>query len=260
MTFESDLARNERLIGNALRAIQVRIDDLYALPQTDLNDVRIAAALQLRADVAAVFALEFDGVISETVSSYAKAARLAAQELARIGIAGAFTATDTALLDALMRNTKFELEAVSMAAQSKITEAIYISAIAGTKRAEVMGQIRQILRGGTDRAGAPMETHANTILRTGYMETYTAVMLQKSKRAGLKFFKYSGATVTDSRAWCLSHLGKIYSIDEIEAWRDKKWQGKKAGDPFVVRGGWNCIHRWIPVLNAPMAAASEASQ
>jgi hypothetical protein len=30
-------------------------------------------------------------------------------------------------------------------------------------------------------------------------------------------------------------------------WNSQTWQGKKPGDPFVVRGGYNCRHMFVPV-------------
>lgn len=256
MTIDNDLTRNERLLRDALTAIETRISDLYVLPKTELRDVRVSAALQLRAEIANTFAREFGGVISETVNTYNNAARLAAAELERVGISGAFTQTDTALIDAMMRDTRFELEAVSATTQAKISEALYVAAIAGTKRSDVLQQVRQLLVGGTDARGLPMKFHAETIMRTGYMETYTVVMLNKSLEAGIKQFKYSGATVRDSRPWCVSHVGKVYSYEEIQKWRESNWAGKKSGDPFVVRGGWNCIHRWTPYVGKATTAAA----
>ena len=34
--------------------------------------------------------------------------------------------------------------------------------------------------------------------------------------------------------------------DEIrEEWANNSWAGKSSGDPFIVRGGYNCRHHWV---------------
>ena len=69
----------------------------------------------------------------------------------------------------------------------------------------------------------------------------------KAKREGLERFQYEGGIVSESREFCRQHVGEIYTEEEIYAIWDDDWQGKEPGDPFVVRGGYNCRHFWIPV-------------
>ena len=69
----------------------------------------------------------------------------------------------------------------------------------------------------------------------------------KAKREGKTRFQYEGGIVSESREWCRSHVGETYTEEEIYALWDDDWQGKEPGDPFVVRGGYNCRHFWIPV-------------
>jgi hypothetical protein len=69
----------------------------------------------------------------------------------------------------------------------------------------------------------------------------------KAKREGLTRFQYEGGIVNESREWCREHVGEIYTEEEIYDLWNSDWQGKEPGDPFVVRGGYNCRHFWIPV-------------
>lgn len=74
-----------------------------------------------------------------------------------------------------------------------------------------------------------------------------AYTLGKAKREGLTKFQYEGGIVNESREWCRQHVGEIYTEEEIyDIWNDD-WQGKEPGDPFIVRGGYNCRHFWIPI-------------
>lgn len=72
--------------------------------------------------------------------------------------------------------------------------------------------------------------------------------LHRARQAGLKRFKYSGTLVANSRDFCIRHVDKIYTEEEIRRiWSTESWSGKRAGDPFVVRGGEGCRHFFIPV-------------
>ena len=72
--------------------------------------------------------------------------------------------------------------------------------------------------------------------------------IHRAKQAGLKRFKYSGTLIANSRDFCVQHVGKTYTEEEIRRiWSSQSWSGKRAGDPFVVRGGERCRHFFIPV-------------
>ena len=72
--------------------------------------------------------------------------------------------------------------------------------------------------------------------------------LHRARQAGLKRFKYSGTLIANSRDFCIQHVGRTYTEEEIRRiWSSESWSGKRAGDPFVVRGGERCRHFFIPV-------------
>ena len=76
----------------------------------------------------------------------------------------------------------------------------------------------------------------------------------KSKDAGLTFVKYYGDVIPTTRQICRNIVNGVikskrrdglFTIDEIrQIWSSRSWSGKKAGDPLVVRGGYNCRHQW----------------
>lgn len=75
-----------------------------------------------------------------------------------------------------------------------------------------------------------------------------AFTLLKATLAGIDTFKYVGGTIPTSRQFCINHNGKTMTKREIErVWRSQSWGGKAPGNPFVVRGGYNCRHFFIPV-------------
>jgi len=70
----------------------------------------------------------------------------------------------------------------------------------------------------------------------------------RAQQAGLNKFKYTGSIVGNSRDFCIRNVGRTFTEEEARSkWSGERWKGKRAGDPFVVRGGHNCRHFWLPV-------------
>lgn len=75
-----------------------------------------------------------------------------------------------------------------------------------------------------------------------------AFIAGKAERAGIERFEYAGGSIETSRPFCMDLDGETMTKDEIyELWDSSDWAGKEPGDPFIVRGGYNCRHFWIPV-------------
>ena len=65
---------------------------------------------------------------------------------------------------------------------------------------------------------------------------------------GLGSFLYYGSIIKDSRDFCRTHTGKVYTEEQInKIWANDTGQGRDQGSPFIVRGGYNCRHSWQPV-------------
>jgi hypothetical protein len=68
----------------------------------------------------------------------------------------------------------------------------------------------------------------------------------------LEFYLYSGGlTAGGSRDFCIKHAGNFYHRKEIEAFAKQEWKGKNPlttkSSIFVLAGGYNCRHSFIPV-------------
>jgi hypothetical protein len=97
-----------------------------------------------------------------------------------------------------------------------------------------------------------MKRFAGTILNDSIREFDAQLNLAKSSEAGLKWLKYQGGIIPTSRSHCKRMVSGVYNkrrnglftIDEVkQIWR-RRWTGKKAGNPLIVRGGYNCRHQW----------------
>ncbi len=85
---------------------------------------------------------------------------------------------------------------------------------------------------------------SKTITRTARLAKIRSDYLIKHLKAGAKYFRYAGPG-GGSRQFCSEHLGKIYTINEINSLDNKQ------GLPVLVyMGGWNCRHRWEAVYGA----------
>jgi len=126
--------------------------------------------------------------------------------------------------------------------------------VAGRKLRKKLDKNIQILQTkfAADRTGENMKRFAGTILNDSIREFDAQLNLAKSSEAGLKWLKYQGGIIPTSRSHCKRMVSGVYNkrrnglftIDEVkQIWR-KKWTGKKAGNPLIVRGGYNCRHQW----------------
>ena len=100
---------------------------------------------------------------------------------------------------------------------------------------------------GRDRLGNNFRRYASQLVQDSVMGFDGQFAKYRAEELGLKHFKYSGTSVRDSRDFCRRNVNKTFSEDEIRRiWSNQTWQGKAQGDPFVVRGGYNCRHHWQP--------------
>ena len=103
-----------------------------------------------------------------------------------------------------------------------------------------------------DRAGENMKRYAGQILNDSLREFDATLNLAKSNDAGLTHAVYQGSNIPTTRDFCRlvrsgaydKRNGGLFTIDEVrKLWR-RNWKGKKPGDPFIGRGGYNCRHQW----------------
>ena len=103
-----------------------------------------------------------------------------------------------------------------------------------------------------DRAGENMKRYAGQILNDSLREFDATLNLAKSNDAGLTHAVYQGSNIPTTRDFCRlvrsgaydKRNGGLFTVDEVrKLWR-RNWKGKKPGDPFIVRGGYNCRHQW----------------
>lgn len=91
-----------------------------------------------------------------------------------------------------------------------------------------------------------LERHWRTNSFDLYQRIDRTANLIYADRLGLDYAIYSHTFEKDSRQWCIKHGNKVFSRDEIDDWKNKKWQGKNEinYDPYTDCGGYNCRGHW----------------
>lgn len=98
-----------------------------------------------------------------------------------------------------------------------------------------------------DKIGRNLRRYATQMARDSLMQFNASITVATGKKIGATKWKYYGSLVQDSRDWCIAHVNRVMTEDQIrEEWAENDWQGKAPGDPFIVRGGYNCQHHFRP--------------
>ena len=128
--------------------------------------------------------------------------------------------------------------------QVEIERLVNIANAGGAGAADAIKTLHSIYA--ADKLGNNMRRYASQMVHDALMQFDAAVNVQSGRQTGATQWKYYGSVVNDTRPFCEKHAGNVYTEEQIaEIWAGD-WAGKAAGDPFIVRGGYNCRHHWRP--------------
>ena len=121
------------------------------------------------------------------------------------------------------------------------------SGASGASVTATTNKLKRMLPGSVNTAGSiavKLTTSVDNVVGS-YNGTYAKA---QGSRNGVEQFEYVGGVMATSRPFCVSMVGSIMNAEDIQnLWDGSSWAGKEPGDPFVVRGGYNCRHYWVPV-------------
>lgn len=144
-----------------------------------------------------------------------------------------------------IRNLRMKINGVYM--QSDQEEIDRLVALADEGDEEAVRTLHQVYA--ADRTGNNMRRYARQMIVDSMMQFDAAVNVAAAREIGADRWKYYGTVVEDSRDFCVRHVNEIWDEQEIrDTWSATSWQGKADGDPFIVRGGYNCRHHFRPVF------------
>lgn len=137
----------------------------------------------------------------------------------------------------------FRLDSVAQRVGQLVTRAV----AQGMTLAQFQAVFRDVFVGRTGQG--MLERHWRTNTFDLFQRIDRAAGLFYADEMGLGWAVYSGTLEEDSRPFCIARVNKVFSRQQIEAWKDLDFQGKpKIGyDPFTDCGGFNCRHHlsWI---------------
>lgn len=151
------------------------------------------------------------------------------------------------LLKEIIGNQLSIYDSLSTTTKALLSVSIIDHVVNGGSKNDLINSIRNILTG-TDAGGRPMSSHASTLSQDSLMEYYANANLIAAEDAGFKKFKYAGSLIKDTRDWCIDHLDKKFTKEEIAEFDNDRWAGKKSGSTMIHRGGYNCRHYWLPIV------------
>lgn len=89
---------------------------------------------------------------------------------------------------------------------------------------------------------ATLENNARTLARTGAVSLNQSALVDNATRRGITRWRYVGPA--PDREFCSQYIGRELSLTELQG------LSNDFGQPAITyRGGWNCRHRWQPVVS-----------
>lgn len=219
------IAEFERELNRRLRQIERTVAGLIA-DRTDPDEVRIRVNA------------EFEIVrswVREFVNSTDRLARAAIMTFADQTITDEDNRLADQLKTILVSGVLTEVETV----KENIYELIVLGLLSGGVASLLLDGIATVIESSARRL--------TTDFGDRLMGFDSAFKRNRGQRLGVERWRYEGGTIATSREFCRQHDGRVYTNEEIQSIWSGSWGGKEPGDPFVVRGGYNCRHRWTPV-------------
>jgi hypothetical protein len=151
-----------------------------------------------------------------------------------------------------IRNLRMKINGVYIQSDQDEIDRLVELAEAGDE--DAVRELHQVYA--ADRTGRNMRRYARQMIVDSMMQFDAAVNVAAAREIGSENWKYYGTVVEDSRDFCVRHVNEIWDENEIrETWAATSWQGKADGDPFIVRGGYNCRHHFRPVFDEELENA-----
>ena len=271
----------ERMV-TALKELEERVAELMAtapIRDGQLFDLEwaISARAELRRLIDDVYLTE----VQAAVSQYRNVSNSA---LAMLKTYGDFTQVDAAVITQLQRLSFQGFEAMAAEYLDVLATEVYQSTLSGRAFKDSVKNLRQSINGiyiqsdsveanrlvdiaanGTaaqraaavdelrtlyarDRAGNNLRRYSVQMMQDSLMQFDASINTAIGKESGATKWKYYGSLIRDSREFCKKHVGKTFTNEEIQETWSQSWAGKAAGDPFIVRGGYNCRHHFRPTF------------
>jgi hypothetical protein len=231
---------HQRRMASALVTLEQRIVQLLSgAPLTDGKLFDLEWAIEARTQLRQIIQDEYLETVDEIVRDYAA---IATQAETMLRTYSDVVRLDPGVVSQLQQLTFNGFEALGDDFAEVVSKQIYESTLTGATFSEGVERIRNLVE-------ADLGRYASTALHDGLMDFDASINTNMALEAGAQRFKYYGPDDAKTREHCDKFVGKTLTLEEIErAWAGE-WSGKREGSPFVVRGGYNCRHRFRGVFS-----------
>lgn len=285
---------HQQRIADSLVALEERVAGFMSgAPIKDGNLFDLEWAVNARAELRAALDETYLSEVDSVLRSYGGVSTAAEKML---GTYGDFTKLDSGVVSQLQRLSFQGFEDIGSEYLDTLASEVYQSTLTGRNFNDTVKNLRQTINGvyinsddaeaqrlvdvaanGTaaqsaaavkelqtkyarDRVGNNLRRYSTQMAQDSLMQFDASINTAIGKQSGASKWKYYGSTVRDSRPFCVDHAGKVFTDEEIEETWSGSWKGKASGDPFIVRGGYNCRHHWRPVFDEEPAAKEPAAK
>ena len=274
--------KHQERIAAALQELEERVAELMAsAPLRDGELFDLEWALSARPELRKLID---DIYLAEVQASIAQYKNVSASALSMLKTYGDFTNVDASVINQLQRLSFQGFEAIAAEYLDVLATEIYQSTLTGRAFTESVKNLRQSINGiyissdsieakklvdiaangtkaqqaaaveklqtlyGRDRTGRNLRRYSVQMMQDSLMQFDASINTAIGKESGAEKWKYYGSLVRDNREFCRVHVGRIMTNEEITEDWSGSWSGKAGGDPFIVRGGYNCRHHFRPVF------------
>lgn len=243
----SDAAKLNNAITTLEKRIIAKVNSLSTGDNGNLvgPKVNLKQAQKIHTSLVKVFEDTYGAAALQTVDGFSNANDWVVENFSDLGVSATFTDFDETMINQLNNQSILNFANIGNDARARVEKALYQSIAAQVPMETLIGEISAALTGLYATNGRPLSTYAELYANDGLMNYYNSVSIEKGRQLGMEKFYYSGTVMGNTRDFCRSRVGKVYTTEEINSWT-YNWAGK-SGPAMTNRGGWNCRHHWQPV-------------
>ena len=145
-----------------------------------------------------------------------------------------------------LRNTQ---AALADSVSAKIDDVLVKGVVASEEIDSIEEEVENIIVGVEEMSGTTMMANAKAISLDSMLVYFAMASDSIRIKSDSDRFRYFGNLIPTSRPWCINHKDKIFTRKEIKAFDNDSWAGKKPGPTIFNRGGYNCRHQWILLID-----------
>ena len=193
---------------------------------------KVKSTISARAEIKRQLSLlGYDRLLNDLMASYDDVYKEVANEVTS-EVGESIGRLNTNLIRSLREMDYTFLSELGNASVRAVSDAVTRNAIAGTPRSQLVIKVARELE--------LFKQHAMTYIDTALVTYDRTVKVELLQKAGVTKFRYSGPKDVKSRAFCLSHVGNVYTKAQIL----RMHNGTKLMPVLIYGGGWNCRHTW----------------